>query len=202
MPPCFWRRAVKADSCDHPRYHLQVTKHQEFLYPRSRRERFACASLAVRSTMANRSSRRRTLSCVSSASSRRRSTAAEQDGQDRSITLSGQSFPIGCPPERRRLGCWNPVAQSRIQPCGHLERDGQRSPVQGSIVLNQPPRKQVRILLQSPEALDGCMLLKSSPETEAPKCWSMTTRYSITQPDRVVMRRNSPQVRFVLVLRR
>jgi hypothetical protein len=69
----------------------------------------------VRSTIANRSSRRRTLSSVSSASSRRRSTAAEQDGQDRSITLSGQSLPIGYLPERCRLGCRNPVAQSRTQ---------------------------------------------------------------------------------------
>jgi len=40
-------------------------------------------------------------------------TTSEQDGQNRSITLSGQSLSIGYLPERRRLACCKPVAQTR-----------------------------------------------------------------------------------------
>src|SRR5216683_811857 len=39
-------------------------------------------------------------------------SATEQDGQDRSITLSGQSLSIGYLPERRRLAGCKPVAQT------------------------------------------------------------------------------------------
>jgi hypothetical protein len=38
-------------------------------------------------------------------------TTPEQDGQDRSITLSGQSLSIGYLPERRCLACCKPVAR-------------------------------------------------------------------------------------------
>jgi len=42
-------------------------------------------------------------------------TTPEQDGQDRSITLSGQSLSIGYLPESRRLAYCKPVAQTRAQ---------------------------------------------------------------------------------------
>src|SRR5260370_27223819 len=41
--------------------------------------------------------------------------ATEQDGQDRSITLSSKSLSIGYLPERRGLARCKPVAQARAQ---------------------------------------------------------------------------------------
>jgi len=42
-------------------------------------------------------------------------TTSEQDGQNRSITLSGESLSIGYLPENRCLSYSKPVAQTRAQ---------------------------------------------------------------------------------------
>ncbi len=48
--------------------------------------------------------------------------ATEQDRQNGSVTLSGQSMSIGYLPERRRLAGRKPVAQTRAQLANTLTR--------------------------------------------------------------------------------
>ena len=68
-------------------------------------------------------------------------TATEQDGQDRSITLSGKSLPIGYLPERRRLARCKPIAQTRAQLADTFNAMDARRPIQGSTVQSQLPHK-------------------------------------------------------------
>ena len=74
-----------------------------------------CLPLPMRSTIAQRSSRRCNHSSVSSASSRRRRPQPSRMARIARLRFSGQSLSIGYLPERRRLARCKPVAQTRAQ---------------------------------------------------------------------------------------